>query len=193
MKTEQITTPVTVGIKEITTDKEDKQGHKVYSITVNDENGEAILPPEKDDNGTVTLSLKYQKGLLKEQIKIAYRDENGKLEHMEVEKYDPETGEVTFKTNHLSEYVIYAVDAADIYLEQAFTFKGYSFSWTGALAVGFTVNYEAIDAYYELTGTSLIFGVVFADYQALGGKQPHEVEERIFYVLNDYDYLDLDE
>ena len=111
---------------------------------------------------------------------------------MEVEKYDPETGEVTFKTKHLSDYVIYAVDAADIYLEQAFTFKGYSFSWTGALAVGFSVNYEAIDAYNELTGTSMIFGVVFADYQALGGKQPHEVEERIFYVLNDYDYLDYD-
>ena len=48
----------------------------MFSINVNDENGNPILPPSDSDNGTVTLSVTYQKGLLKEQVKIAYRDEN---------------------------------------------------------------------------------------------------------------------
>ena len=163
---------VNIGVADITTDKEEKTGHKVFSITVNDENGNPILPPEKDDNGTVTLSLKYQKGLVKEQIKIAYRDENGKLEHMEVEKYDPETGEVTFKTTHLSEYVIYAEELETVYMKQIFTFKGYSFGPAGTIAFGFDIDYEALAKYEEKTGKTLEIGVVFAGYDNLAGAQP---------------------
>ena len=189
---------VNICVADITTDKEEKTGHKVFSITVNDENGNPILPPEKDDNGTVTLSLKYQKGLIKEQIKIAYRDENGKLEHMEVEKYDPETGEVTFKTNHLSDYVIYHEELTpEVCLESIFTFKGYSFGWTGSMAVGFDIDYEAIRLYEELTGETLDFGVVFAGFDALGGNMPLDANgnahaDVVKFSTKGYDYIQYD-
>ena len=166
---------VNIGIQDITTDKEAKTGHKVFSITVNDENGNPILPPaEADENGTVTLSFKYHKGLTKEQIKIAYRDENGKLEHMEVEKYDPETGEVTFKTTHLSEYVIYTEEAQpEVYLNNIFEFRGYSVNeTTGDICYGFVINYEALSAYENTSGNNASIGIVFASYELLDGKQP---------------------
>jgi len=170
---------VNIGIQDITTDHEAKTGHRVFNITVNDENGNPILPPsEAEDNGTVTLSFKYHKGLTKDQVKIAYRDENGKLEHMEVEHYDPETGEVRFKTSHLSEYVIYTEEIEpSVYLENIFEFKGYSINeTTGQISFGFTINYDAINAYEEATGTTLDYGIVFASYELLGGKQPLDAQ-----------------
>ena len=170
---------VSIGVADITTDSEEKTGHRVFSITVNDENGNPILPPERDDNGTVTLSLKYQKGLVKEQIKIAYRDESGKLEYMEVERYDPETGEVTFKTSHLSDYVIYAEALEVVYIEQIFTFKGYSFGPSSSFAIGFDIDYKALNEYKTLTENELEIGVVFAGYDNLAGKQPLDEYGRV--------------
>ena len=165
---------VSIGIKDVTTDTETKNGHKVYSITVNDENGNPILPSsESSTNGTVTLSLKYYKGLVKEQIKVAYRDENGKLEYMQVESYNAETGEITFKTNHLSDYVVYCEEIdANEYFEKIFTFKGYSFNENGAMAVGFDVDYESLEIYETLTGETVRIGVAFASYILLNGQNP---------------------
>lgn len=163
---------VSVGIEEITTEKEAKNGKMVFSITVNDEDGNPILPPEEsDNNGTVTLSFKYHKGLAKEQIKIAYRDENGKLEHMEVEDYDSKTGEVTFKTNHLSDYEIY-VEEADIF-SSIIKFKGYSTNKNGdKLCAGYEVNYEAWALYEQITEKTLELGFVFTSYERLNGNTP---------------------
>ena len=198
---------VNIGIADVTSNKENKQGRKVFSITINDENGNPILPPaESDDNGTITLSMKYQKGLVKEQIKIAYRDENGKLEHMEVEKYDPETGEVTFKTTHLSDYVIYVEEEdPSVYLENAFTFLGYSTreDGTGSICASYKIDYEAISMYENATGTKLDFGVVFASYERLNGKQPLNADGTVAslekgkvikfglenYTYNNYDFV----
>ena len=73
-----------------------------------------------------------------------------------------------------------------------FTFKGYSFNESGAIAVGFEIDYEAIKLYKELTDATLEYGAMFADYVALDGKQPHEVEEKIVFGLNDYNYLNYD-
>ena len=166
---------ISIGIQDITTDMEKKTGHRVFNITVNDENGEPLLPPsDSESNGTVTLSFKYYKGLTKEQVKIAYRDENGKLEHMEVEHYDPETGEVRFKTTHLSEYVIYTEEIdPSVYVQNFFEFKGYSINEaTGSIGYGFTINYSAIEAYEKATGTTVDYGIVFASYELLCGEQP---------------------
>ncbi len=196
---------VNIGIADVTTAKEEKQGRKVFSITVNDDNGNPILPPaQSDNNGTVTLSFKYKKGLVKEQIKIAYRDENGKLEYMEVEKYDPETGEVSFKTTHLSDYVIYVEEEnPSVYLENAFTFLGYSVKEDGSnrICAGYIINYEAISMYEEATGTKLNFGAVFASYERLGGRQPLDANGNVVSLeqgkvikqdLTDYKYATYD-
>lgn len=166
---------VNIAIQDITTDKEAQTGHKVFNITVNDEGGEPILPPsDSENNGTVTLSFKYHKGLTKDQVKIAYRDENGKLEQMEVEHYDPETGEVRFKTSHLSEYIVYTEEVdPQVYLDNIFEFRGYSVNEsTGWLCYGFAIDYDAIASYENATGKTLDYGVVFASYELLGGKQP---------------------
>ena len=69
---------------------------------------------------------------------------------MEVEKYGPETGEVTFKTTHLSDYVIYIEeDDPSVYLENAFTFLSYSTreNGIGGICASYEINYEAISMY----------------------------------------------
>lgn len=75
---------------------------------------------------------------------------------------------------------------------EIFTFKGYSFNEAGSIAIGFDIDYEVIRLYEELTGKTLEYGAMFADYMALDGKQPHEVEEKIVFGLNDYNYLQYD-
>jgi hypothetical protein len=57
-------------------------------------------------------------------------------------------------------------------LSDVFTFKGYSFSVFGSMAIGFTYNDEAVAKYEEKTGKTLEIGVVFALFDILNGKTP---------------------
>ncbi len=195
---------VTIGINEITTDHESKTGKRVFSITVNDENGNPILPPDSsDENGTLTLSFKHHAALKKEQIKVVYRDENGKIQHMEVESYDPVTGIVQFKTNHLSEYMIYTDGISnDALLDGAFIFKGYSVNEaTGQISVGYTIDYDVINDYEAIMERRVDFGMVFASYEFLDGQNPFDENGNVVTPtqgsvicsnLRDFGYQDYD-
>jgi hypothetical protein len=68
--------------------------------------------------------------------------------------------------------VVCGYEYETVYLEDIFTFKGYSFSANGGFAVGFAIDYDALAKYEEKTGKTLEIGVVFAGYENLGGKQP---------------------
>lgn len=57
--------------------------------------------------------------------------------------------------------------------EDVFEFKGYSLSPSGTdISVGYSVNYEAIDAYEKEIGKSVDIGNVFASYENLKGQTP---------------------
>ncbi len=58
------------------------------------------------------------------------------------------------------------------YLNKIFTFKGYSFDWTGSMAIGFDIDYESVAFYKKMTGLPFEMGVVFTGYETLMGKQP---------------------
>ena len=68
--------------------------------------------------------------------------------------------------------VVWGYEYETVYLEDIFTFKGYSFSANGGFAVGFAIDYDALAKYEAKTGKTLEIGVVFAGYDNLGGKQP---------------------
>ena len=68
--------------------------------------------------------------------------------------------------------VVWGYAYENIYLEDIFTFKGYSFNSNGGFAVGFAIDYDALAKYEAKTGKTLEIGVVFAGYENLGGKQP---------------------
>lgn len=53
-----------------------------------------------------------------------------------------------------------------------FLFKGYSVSENGAIAAGFDIDYEAIEAYERLSGLKVDIGIVFAGYENLNGANP---------------------
>ena len=59
-------------------------------------------------------------------------------------------------------------------LEDMFVFNGYSVreDGTGSICVSYTINYDVIKEYESLIGETLDFGVVFASYERLNGKQP---------------------
>ena len=173
-KVSQILGDVSIGISNVTEEKEAKTGQIVFSIVINDGEGNPILPPDSSDNGTVILSFTYYKGLDRDEIKIAYRDENGNLKEMEIESYDPETGEICFKTPHLSDYVIYTeYDLSEKSLNQSVIFKGYSFGpQNGQMCIGYSFDRYAIENYEKITGNMLQVGVVLSLVEPLNGSLP---------------------
>jgi hypothetical protein len=55
---------------------------------------------------------------------------------------------------------------AEALTEKIFTFKGYSFSFNGRMAVGYDINYDLLERYETVTGISLEIGVtVSVDYK----------------------------
>lgn len=63
-------------------------------------------------------------------------------------------------------------DYKNVVKNDVLTFKGYSFGESGAIAVGYDIDYERKAFYEELTGESLEIGVLFAGFDNLGGNQP---------------------
>ena len=57
-------------------------------------------------------------------------------------------------------------------LNDMFTYKGYSFSWSGQISFGFCVNCEAVAAYETLAGKTLEIGVLVAAYDKLKDAKP---------------------
>ena len=74
--------------------------------------------------------------------------------------------------NYSNTPVVWGYFDANACLDRVFTFKGYSFSESGAIAVGFDIDYAAMAKYEAKTGKTLEIGVLFAGYDNLGGKQP---------------------
>lgn len=68
--------------------------------------------------------------------------------------------------------VVWGYFDEEAFLEEIFTFKGYSFGFVGQISVGYDIDYEAIALYEEKTGKTLEIGVLFAGFDNLGGKQP---------------------
>ena len=94
---------VTFAISDIT-DEADAETRKTIKISLSDSEGNNIIPASSSEsNGYVLISVAFKTGLTKEDIKVFYKGENG-LEEMEIISYDSNTGIVTFKTNHFSEY-----------------------------------------------------------------------------------------
>ena len=62
----------------------------------------------------------------------------------------------------------------DDLMSDIFTFRGYSTSENGkgSLAIGFGIDYEAIEKYESTFGVTLSYGVVFANYDSLNGNAP---------------------
>ena len=166
---------VTIAIKDVTTDENAELGKRTYDIMVNDKHGNPILPPEEsDENGELTLTFKFQKGFKKENIKIHYIDDNGKKQEIKIESYDPMTGEVKFKTKHLSTYEI-SVDVAEktSYVNNAVEYLGYSVKEdSGEICFGFKLNHDAIVSYDNIANSALEVGIVMASYENLNGLQP---------------------
>ena len=167
---------VTIELTDITTDEESILGKKVYDISVNDKHGNPLLPVEESDkNGLLTLSFKYQKGKNENDIKIFYRDENGKRHKVDVEYYNPVTGEVIFHTNHLSVYEIASEEAEMLAItESMFEFIGISDreDGSGGICFSYKINNEAIADYESIWEKTPEIGVVVAMYDQLGGHQP---------------------
>lgn len=93
--------------------------------------------------------------------------------------------------------VVWGYFDANSCLSSIFTFKGYSFGWTGSMAVGFEIDYEAIARYEEKTGETLDFGVVFAGFDALGGNMPLDANgnahaDAVKFSTKDYGYIQYD-
>lgn len=63
-------------------------------------------------------------------------------------------------------------DYKNVIKNDVLTFKGYSFGESGAIAVGYDIDYERKAFYEELTGEALEIGVLFAGFDNLGGNQP---------------------
>ena len=68
----------------------------------------------------------------------------------------------------------YTVVWGYVKLEDIIVFKGYSVREDGAssICVSYTINYDKLAKYEEQTGKTLDFGIVFAGYDNLKGKQP---------------------
>jgi hypothetical protein len=88
----------------------------------------------------------------------------------------------------LSDYEIYADGISNEgLLEGAFTSKGYSKnSSTGAISIGFFINYDVIRDYEAIMETTVDFGVVFASFEDLGGKNPFDGNGNPFELENSY-------
>ena len=107
---------------------------------------------------------------------------------------------VDYETGNCIDTSIYAHvvwDYKNTIQSEIFTFKGYSFDWTGSMAVGFDIDYEAIRLYEELTGEMLDFGVVFAGFDALGGNMPLDANgnahaDVVKFSTKGYDYIQYD-
>ena len=63
-------------------------------------------------------------------------------------------------------------EESNVVLGEIFTFKGYSFSPDGRMAVGFDIDYSMIDEYEAATGKALQIGVVYAGFDLLCGQKP---------------------
>ena len=166
---------VTIAIQDVTTDENAELGKRTYDIIVNDKHGNPILPPEEsDENGELTLTFKFQAGFKKENINIHYIDDNGKKHKMHVEDYNPMTGEVVFKTKHLSTYEI-SVDVAEktAIVNNVIEYLQYSVSETdGRICFGFKLNKDYINSYDSIGESPLEVGIVLAVYDQLKGNQP---------------------
>lgn len=166
---------ITVSITRTT----DARGRVKYSISVCDQDGNALLPPEESDkNGDITIHVKFKTGKDNVNLKVEFhgKDENGNdyTEDKTIHGYDKKDGMISFGTSHFSDYVIYDMneDMSGI-VDGLITFKGYSMSeTTSAISLGYGINYEIAKEYEELMGTSLDFGVLFASKELLEGSQP---------------------
>ena len=89
------------------------------------------------------------------------------------------------------------------FIENIFTFKGYSTRENGIMAIcaGYTIDYDNVAKYEELTEEVLDFGIVFAGFDNLNGKQPLNGDgttakldkgKVIKYELNTYTYMNYD-
>ena len=88
------------------TEESQKNKKKIIEILLTDSEGNRILPDNSsDENGYITVSILFKTGMDKSNIEVIYKGENGE-EKMEIVSYDSDTGIVTFKTKHFSEYEI---------------------------------------------------------------------------------------
>ena len=88
------------------TEESQKNKKKIIEILLTDSDGNRILPDNSsEENGYITVSILFKAGMDKSDIEVIYKGENGE-EKMEIVSYDSETGIVTFKTKHFSEYEI---------------------------------------------------------------------------------------
>lgn len=102
---------VTFAISDIT-DEADVKTRKTIKVSLSDSEGNNIIPASSSEsNGYVLISVAFKTGLTKEDIKVFYKGENGR-EEMEIISYDSNTGIVTFKTNHFSEYEFWDMTVA---------------------------------------------------------------------------------
>ncbi len=67
------------------------------------------------------------------------------------------------------------VSSCDSIMEGIFTFKGYSFGPQG-VAIGYNVDYDALDRYEGLSGTNLDIGMVLAPFASLNGNNPLDAQ-----------------
>jgi hypothetical protein len=73
--------------------------------------------------------------------------------------------------------VVWGYAYETVYLEDIYTFKGYSFNEMGGFAVGFEIDYDALAKYEEKTGKTASFGVVaVATDRITDGKTPLEMQ-----------------
>ena len=98
-------------VKIITTDEEASEGKCVYSFSVNSDGVELLPESSADENGTMSVTLMFQTGLDQKDVRVTYRAPDGQMYDVNVKNYNPETGEVTFDTDHFSEYEISVVQS----------------------------------------------------------------------------------
>lgn len=157
----------------------DIRGKIKYSILVSDQDGNPLLPPEEsDENGDITVHVKYKTGKKNINLKVEFHgtNEDGStyIEEKTVNTYNSRNGMISFTTQHFSEYIIYDPDE-DLsgVAEGLFIYKGTSKSaFSDRICIGYDINDEVLDFYKEEMGANADFGVVFASAELLGGMAP---------------------
>jgi len=106
-------------VKIITTDEEATDGKVVYSFNVSGDGIELLPESTADENGNMKVTLFFRTGLNKKDVRVTYRSPNGESFDVNVQNYNPETGEVTVNAQHSAIFELSAVETDGTELKSA--------------------------------------------------------------------------